>query len=158
MGFINQLITGGHHPVRLHCSLMFESFEAPRNHFSGPRHPRSVRLPNRPLPGQWPAVARGHGIHGTAWHWRRYGTDGSGDAWRTRTWSLCLCGLLRAFLVAPKMASSATKIGFQLLLCEKGLPAVQSRVQDGGFFFADQIRKTVFAKFWQLKTHPLKNL
>ena len=37
--------------------------------------------------------------------------------------------------VAPKMASSATKIGFQLLLCEKGLPAVQSRVQDRGFFF-----------------------
>jgi hypothetical protein len=30
------------------------------------------------------------------WHCRPYGTDGSGDAWRTRTWSLCLCGLLRA--------------------------------------------------------------
>ena len=91
------------------------------------------------------------------WHCRRYGTDGSGDAWRTRTWSLCLCGLLRA--------SGCTENG---KFCDQNWfpvtalwkrPAGRAVSSSGpGVLFLLTRSSTVFAKFWQLKTHPLKNL
>lgn len=146
----------GHRPLRLHCSVMFESLWSSTSFLRSktPEERPSAQQALNPVTCRCPVAS--HGIHGTAGVTARMVRAPRGG----RAREVC------AFVASSEPPLShrkwqvlvATKIGFQFLLCDSR-PAGRAVSSSGrGVLFLLTRSSTVFAKFWQLKTHPLKNL